>query len=64
MRGLGVLYRASFPELRTARGNRHRHLARQRARRANAGIRDALLLVVGIHNAWDLVIWLSQQRRK
>jgi len=24
----------------------------------------ALLLVVGIHNAWDLVIWLSQQRRK
>jgi hypothetical protein len=23
-----------------------------------------LLLVVGIHNAWDLVIWLSQQRRK
>jgi len=23
-----------------------------------------LLLVVGIHNAWDLVIWLSQKRRK
>jgi hypothetical protein len=23
-----------------------------------------LLLVIGIHNAWDLVIWLSQQRRK
>jgi hypothetical protein len=23
-----------------------------------------LLLLVGIHNAWDLVIWLSQQRRK
>ena len=23
-----------------------------------------LLLVVGLHNAWDLVIWLSQQRRK
>jgi len=23
-----------------------------------------LLLVVGIHNAWDLVIWLAQQRRK
>ena len=23
-----------------------------------------LLLVVGIHNAWDLVIWLAQKRRK
>jgi hypothetical protein len=23
-----------------------------------------LLLVIGIHNAWDLVIWLAQQRRK
>jgi hypothetical protein len=22
-----------------------------------------LLLVIGIHNAWDLVIWLSQKRR-
>ena len=22
-----------------------------------------LLLIVGIHNAWDLVIWLAQQRR-
>ena len=26
-------------------------------------IATMLLLVVGIHNAWDLVIWLAQQRR-
>jgi len=23
-----------------------------------------LLLVTGIHNAWDLVVWLAQQRGK
>lgn len=27
-------------------------------------ITTMLLLVIGIHNAWDLVIWLAQQRRK
>ena len=26
-------------------------------------IATMLLLVIGIHNAWDLVIWLAQQRR-
>src|SRR3989442_4439516 len=39
-RRLGLLHRASFPELHTPPRSRHRHLARQRARRANAGVRD------------------------
>ena len=37
------------------------------AERPKAGVRafvTVLLLAVGIHNAWDLVIWLAQKRRK
>jgi hypothetical protein len=28
------------------------------------GFTTMLLLVIGIHNAWDLVIWLAQQKRR